>query len=480
VLAGEDGFRFRHLLIRDAAYDALPKAVRAELHERFAAWLEEHGSGLVELNEILGYHLEQACRYRVELGMPHDAKLAAAAVRCLTAAGRRADFRQDHGAIVSFLERAAALGPAASIDLALETDLIDALLWAGKGADALRRASSLVERASAAGDRVGALCGQIKQGVLLTYLEPQGATEKLANFIQQALPVFEAARDDRALYVGYSSLAEAAFMRGKMDKSLEAFERAATHAPQANMQYQLLSWRSAARLHGSTPVSELLAWQDEHEAPGGWSPNVRAHRAQALAMLGRFDEARAILAETCAELADRGGGSALASWKASASVVELLAGDPAAAAELADEARIFYEQLGERALLSTHAGELAQALYALGRLEQADAWAGRAAELGASDDATTQMLWRQVRAKVHARRGERAEAEPLARQAVAIAENTEMLDAQGDAHADLAEVLLLAGKSDEAAAELERALRCYERKGNRVSAERVQTRLGEL
>ena len=40
-LPGEDAFRFRHLLIRDAAYDAVPKATRAELHERFAAWLEE-------------------------------------------------------------------------------------------------------------------------------------------------------------------------------------------------------------------------------------------------------------------------------------------------------------------------------------------------------------------------------------------------------------------------------------------------------
>ena len=84
-LAGEDGFRFRHLLIRDAAYDALPKATRAELHERFAAWLEEHGAELVELDEILGYHLEQACRYRAELGLPDDDELAAAARRRLTA-----------------------------------------------------------------------------------------------------------------------------------------------------------------------------------------------------------------------------------------------------------------------------------------------------------------------------------------------------------------------------------------------------------
>ena len=69
-LPGEDAFRFRHLLIRDAAYDALPKATRAELHQRFADWLEEHGDDLVELDEILGYHLEQAARYRAELGQP--------------------------------------------------------------------------------------------------------------------------------------------------------------------------------------------------------------------------------------------------------------------------------------------------------------------------------------------------------------------------------------------------------------------------
>src|SRR6266511_1838132 len=71
-LAGEDGFRFRHLLLRDAAYEALPKAVRAELHERFATWLQEHGAELVELDELLGYHLELACRYRAELGSPSN------------------------------------------------------------------------------------------------------------------------------------------------------------------------------------------------------------------------------------------------------------------------------------------------------------------------------------------------------------------------------------------------------------------------
>ena len=107
-IAGDDGYRFRHLLIRDAAYDALPKAVRADLHARFADWLEEHGDALVERDEIVGYHLEQATRYQAELGQP-DPELADRAAARLAAAGRRAIDRQDYRAGAALLARAAEL-----------------------------------------------------------------------------------------------------------------------------------------------------------------------------------------------------------------------------------------------------------------------------------------------------------------------------------------------------------------------------------
>ncbi len=312
-------------------------------------------------------------------------------------------------------------------------------------------------------------------------LEPEGATEKLAALAEQALPVFEAARDDLALYIAYRALGWVANMRAQMDARLEAFEQAAAHAQRAGLPHQLLGWRAGARLFGTTPLSELLEWMDEQEARGERNVNLRRWRGEALAMLGRFDEARAILAEARAELADRGGGIALAAVTSHSSVdVELLAGDPAAAAGLGEEGCRLFDELGEQSLLSTAAGKLAQALYALDRLEEADAWAGRAAELGASDDALTQMLWRQVRAKVLARRAEYAEAERLVREAVAVCEETDMLDAQGDVYADLAEVLLLAGKADEAAAALEQALERYERKENVVMAGRTRQRLAEL
>jgi tetratricopeptide (TPR) repeat protein len=372
--------------------------------------------------------------------------------------------------------------PPGEIDVALEVDLVDALSEAGKLGDALRRAGALAERAAAAGDRVGELCGRIQEGNCRLNLEPEGATEKLAALTEQALPVFEAAGDELALYIAYRALGWVANMRAQMDARLEAFDQAAVHAQRAGLPRKLLGWRAGARLFGTTPVSALLAWLDEQQS-GEEARDIllRRWRSEALAMLGHFDEARAILAEERAELADRGGGIALARVTSHSSVdVELLAGDAAAAAELGDEGCRLFDELGEQALQSTGAGKLGQALYALDRLEEADASAGRAAELGAIDDAYTQMLWRQVRAKVLARRSEHVEAERLAREAVAIGEETDMLSAQGDTHADLAEVLLLGGKPGEAAAALEQALAQYERKGNRVSTQRAQTRLAEL
>jgi class 3 adenylate cyclase len=90
---GGETYRFRHLLVRDVAYRALPKRRRAELHERLAAWLE-HGADDVpaEHDEILGYHFEQAYRYRAQLGRtgPHEADLARRGAQRLAAGGRRA------------------------------------------------------------------------------------------------------------------------------------------------------------------------------------------------------------------------------------------------------------------------------------------------------------------------------------------------------------------------------------------------------
>jgi tetratricopeptide (TPR) repeat protein len=128
--------------------------------------------------------------------------------------------------------------------------------------------------------------------------------------------------------------------------------------------------------------------------------------------------------------------------------------------------------------MTSSAGMLSQIYYALGRLEDADAWAERTAAVIASDD--PDPVWRQVRAKVLARRGAHAEAERLARQATEIIDATDWLGFQADAYADLAEVLALGGNSEGAAEALELALARYDRKENLVMARRVRARLKEL
>jgi tetratricopeptide (TPR) repeat protein len=160
--------------------------------------------------------------------------------------------------------------------------------------------------------------------------------------------------------------------------------------------------------------------------------------------------------------------------------MELLAGDAAAAAEFGEEGCRLLDGAGERSWLSSAACTLAQALYALGRFEEAAGWISSATQLGASDDLLTQILWRQVRGKLLAQEAAHQQAAQFAQEAVAIAESTDMLNVQGDAYSDLAEVFTLGTKIDHAAAAVEQALGLYKRKGNLVMAERSQTRLTDL
>jgi tetratricopeptide (TPR) repeat protein len=325
------------------------------------------------------------------------------------------------------------------------------------------------------------LSGQIQAGIVELYRGSERTAEDLAALVERALPVFQVAGDEMALYVAYFALSEAAEIRGRWDTGMDASERALAHARRAGyLPPSTLGRAAASRFFGTTPVGDLLAWLDEHEPASERDQFLLAYRAGALAMLGNFVEARAILAQMRVELAERGGGMLLANITAFESVdVELLAGDPAAAVGFAFEGFRQHEEVGEPIFLSAAAAYVAKAMYALDRFDDAEAWAQRAADLGASET-VTRMTCRQVQAKVLARRGEFAEATRLAREAVSLGEETESPDAQGSAHADLADVLLLGGQRDEAVTSLKTAVERYERKGNLVSARRARTRLAAL
>lgn len=159
--------------------------------------------------------------------------------------------------------------------------------------------------------------------------------------------------------------------------------------------------------------------------------------------------------------------------------VELLAGQPAQAEHVLRRTFDRLEAMGERALLASTAGMLAQALYAQERTEEAETFCRASRDAAAAEDLSAQAEWRGVQAKILARRGDVEEAEALARDAVALVSATDFLSHHGDALIALAEVLGLGGRQEEAEEATRAGLALYERKGNVVSAARARSRLDQ-
>jgi class 3 adenylate cyclase/tetratricopeptide (TPR) repeat protein len=480
-LPGDDGFRFRHLLIRDAAYDALPKSTRAELHAAFARWLEEHGQALVELDEIVAYHLDQALRYREELGLPPDPGLAEAARSRFRASGMRAYTQtQDYAAAIRAFTRSFELAGEA-VDVVAGVRLADAFFWGGRGAEALEWSREFAARCEAAGHRLGLLCARLVEGTILTFREPEGATERLEALIAQTEPELAAAGDEFALFVLARARAQVANMQGRPDAMARAYDDMSEHSRRSEYPAEeTAGWRADGRLVGTTPVGELLEWMETIDPAQTRNRYFRGAQAHALALAGRHHDAQAALNSLRDEYLDRGDQAGLATVDIGHSMaVAELAGDLEGAVVVGEAACRRYLESGELSVLSSYAPRLGAILCELGRLDEAEEWT-KHGELGAEDDLLTQITWRRAKALIAAARGDTDGALVLAREAVEISLSTEMLAERGDVYATLGKVLGLAGETAAAAEAYEQALDCYERKGNVVMAERTRARLAEL
>jgi class 3 adenylate cyclase/tetratricopeptide (TPR) repeat protein len=467
--AGEDGFRFRHLLIRDTAYDALPKSVRADLHQRFAAWLEQHGE-LVELDEIVGYHLEQAARYKAELGRA-DPELSREAIERLAAAGRAALWRGDPPSAESLLERAVALSDRPDVHLVV--NLAQCRIDLGAAAAALDEAAA---RAEVDGD---AACVALARALaatvrLETFEVPVDEQELLAL---AAVPVLEAAGDHAGLAEVWTSLAYGAYnARCRYDQMEHAAEQGLLHAGLAGQQRTYPTMLPIALLHGSRPVVEALQRLDAL-AKRYPHPAINVSRAILLAMSDQISDAQT-LADTTEERLRELNLSAFADGNLFE--FEQLVGDHEAAAERLRRQSDYLADRGLTAQLSTHAAWHGRVLCALGRYDEAEPLARQGRQLGDENDPLTQSVWRRVAALVAAHRGEAAEAERLAREAVTHTQKTDSPWEQADALSDLAQVLETAGRHDQAAAAYRQALELYERKGIIPLARRTRERLAAL
>ncbi len=481
----DEGFRFRHLLIRDAAYESLPKATRAELHERFADWLGRHE--LVERDEILGYHLEQAQRYRAELDPadPGLGQLAGRASSHVAAAGRGALDRGDFTAGLTLLRRAASLLPEGDERrFALAPDLCDALIEAGENA----AAESVLAEARAAEDPVLRAIVTILETNLDVHATGKSTSGERLERRNAARAVLEAAAHDEGLSLYWWSIGWEEWFQLRTEKTVAACERALAHAKRAGSTrrtHEAVHWISASCLFGPLPVPEAIARIEEiqrAESTGSLLADGRGavFLGMLAAMQGDVDRGWTLLRSGIATVRDAGlavtaGGMAMGEAR-----VAEMAGDPEAAEHALRSALEVLERFGDRGYHPTVALELALLLYSQGRFEEVEGLCSTGRELTTAHDLINFALLDMLEGGLCAHRGQHVDANDRVRRAVALAETTDFYWLRGIARLFLAEALALAGDGVEASAEAAVGLAHFDRKGDVTGAARARERLATI
>jgi class 3 adenylate cyclase/tetratricopeptide (TPR) repeat protein len=474
AVAGEDAFRFRHILIRDAAYRSLPRARRAILHERFADWLERIvGQRIEEYEEIIGYHLEQAYRLRVELRTTdHRARaLAERAAAHLAEGGYHARARGDARAAIRLLERAGALLPSDHADrLELLGSLGSALREVGQFSRAASALDEAITLARLRADEQGEAYALIERANVQREIDPE-ADRRARDQAEVAIRLFEKLGDDRGLSAAWRLWSGLDVALCRWEPFREANERALFHARRAGdgmEEARALRSIAGALIHDPTPIPEAIvrceAIHRELASNRPLQAGVLVNLGFLFGMQGRINKARDCLARARVILEEYGLVALGTLLKYSATVELHLAGDAGAAERELRLGRALLERAGEKGDLSTVMGMLSEVAYEQGRLEEAEELAKTAQELGGADDIATIVGALGVRAKVQARRGKADVGEAHAHEALRLIEQTDMLWLRGLTWMDLAEFQSLVGRPAEATKAALAALVLFEQK----------------
>ena len=468
LIPGDDGFRFRHVLIRDTAYAALAKARRADVHERYAHWLDRAAG---DLDEIIGYHLEQAFRFRQELGS-RDADLAARAGERLGRAGRRAVSRGDLPAAVSLLARAAAILPDSHEErLEILPVLGSTLMRTGEFSRAESILDEALEAAQQAGDKRLELRTLIDREFFRAFTSPGESVDDMVAVADDAIPLLNELGDDLGLAKAWWLKSEAHVNACRWGARAENLERALEHARRAGDSTEVAALASVltqALYYGPTPVERAITRIRELVVEGGDEPSLNDRSLKAsitgaiaglTAMRGDFDEARRLQADARAIHEELGQRFRIAARSFIAADIESLAGDDEEATKILRWAYRELEDMGVTSIGSTMAAFLAESLSRIGESEEALRLSALSEEQAAEEDVVTQVMWRLARARA-------AQDSGLAHEAVALAAATDHPDLKARAFLTVAEI-----DGNPEARRL--AIAEYERKGNTAAIARI-------
>lgn len=476
TLPGEEALRFHHILARDVAYRSTPKALRSELHELFADWLTRRGEGY---DEFVGFHLEQAFKYRVELGHrgADSLELAARAADSLAVAGHRAGARGDTNAAIKLLRSSTNLVAASGHERP------DVLLDLGSGLTELGdpEAEHVLEAALTQAQAVGADTIASRARIELSYwrsrMDPRIDTAEMLKTARDAIETFKLARDERGLSRAGLHIAWVHWFRSRCGEMEAALEEALEHAERAGERQEIsriLRDLARAAVIGPRPVKDgmarCMAVLDRSHGDVTTVAFTQAMLAVLEAMDGQYDTARQRWKATKDRFSDVGLDFMVTAVQMYYAFIELLAGSPGRAEEDVVASCEGFERMGDQARVSSAAALVARLLYAQGRYDECGHYCRKSERSAAGDDVVSRVIALGTQAKLTARAGEASEALRLADAGVRLASATDFLMLRGDALSDRAEVHIILERAAKASDDLEEAIRLYERKGVRPSA----------
>jgi class 3 adenylate cyclase/tetratricopeptide (TPR) repeat protein len=478
-LPDDDAYRFRHLLIRDVTYDGLPKETRADLHLRFARWVSAHAR-IVELDEIVGYHLEQAALYRRELGRP-DAEIDAQAAERLTAAGESAVAREDLPAAENLLGRALALLPPGNPvrDRALHA-LISTLMWSSP----FEHVDALITELESSVDPVMRMNGRVARAQHRLHFDPGYGVAEMRQVAEEARQLFTEIGDHSGLSHVYLVLANASWFESQARATLDYVVQAREHALRGeNLNVRSFALAIGPLTHGPLLPDEVRARLDELFG-GHESRFLTQGRLMTEAMLerleGNFEGCLEHWAEGDAILGELG----LVFLR---HVMHQVPAESAYAQGRYEEAVRLYREtydglgtMGETGFRSTVSIELGESLYALGEDTEAEQLAIEGEAMSSADDLVNFALGRGLRARILADRGELEAGEALALDAIEYARRSDFPQIHARTDEALAHVRRAQGRIEESRSLLEQAARAHESRGDVVFAGRMRELLVEL
>ncbi len=481
-------FRFRHQLVRDAAYEALPKHERAHLHEAFADWMEQAlPHRMNELHEVVGHHLEQASSYRRDVGGASEAasRLALRAAVHFEAAADRSFAVGDMFSTVRLLQRALALLPSGDVGrLRLLTRLTDPLKDLGQLKEAYETVEEVLESPDADDATRAAALGNIE---LFSQLGWSAAQMQVRA--DEALAISRRVGEPRGIAQALKGQLLLAWFRGQLVSQIPLADEALAMAREAGdvaLEAELLDRRMLARLLGKEPISAeerqdemqpVLAFARSH-GHLALEAAVLTAIAHDLAGAGDYDEAVALTAKARAIAADIGMEGWLISGPGTRYIDEWF-GNREEAIEQTQRVMHNLQEMGDKGYLSTVAGDLALKLLDADRIEEALAANALAEESGAADDVATQVDLKIFRARMLARDAAIDDALRTVQEAVELADTTDFMSTYTDSRLGLASVLLEVHRSDEARRVIDELANRLEGRGNVTYAATLRKRFEE-